>query len=134
MRRGSAPPMRPRPRARRSNDRGGTARCRTATAPPSAAASVRPTALEARQKTHRPLLPSSACLTLPRGVLLAEQALGPEDEDHDQDREDDRTASSRARRVPGEALDEGLDQADEEPAEHSAPVLPIPPSTAAVNA
>src|SRR3989304_4085836 len=54
------------------------------------------------------------------GRAFAEEALGPEDEDHDQDREHDRLRPVRARRVPGETLVERLDHPDQQRTEHGA--------------
>src|SRR6478736_2565833 len=51
---------------------------------------------------------------------LAQQALGSEHEDEDQDREDDRLRPFRARRMPGEPLVELLDQADQDRAQDRA--------------
>src|SRR5215211_6837806 len=52
--------------------------------------------------------------------LLAEDALGPEDEDRDQHREDDRAGPVAPRRGPRETLVEGLNQADHDRAEDGA--------------
>src|SRR4051812_2876981 len=51
---------------------------------------------------------------------LAEQSLGTEHEDEDQDREDDRLGPVAAGAVPAQTLVEGLDEADAERAEHGA--------------
>src|SRR5207247_9271587 len=48
---------------------------------------------------------------------LAEQALGTEHEDQDQDREDDRLGPVTPGRVPPEPVVERLDESDHEPAE-----------------
>ena len=67
----------------------------------------------------------------PSGVCSPSRPDGPEDEDQDQDREDDR------RRPAGvaEALVVGGDQAEQRRRRARRPVrLPMPPSTAAVNA
>src|SRR5439155_7007328 len=49
---------------------------------------------------------------------FTEESFGPEDEDQDQDREDDRLGPVGAWRVPAEPLVEGLDAADHERAEN----------------
>src|SRR4051812_38451036 len=51
---------------------------------------------------------------------LAEQSLGTEHEDEDQDREDDRLGPVAAGAVPAQTLVERLDEADAERAEHGA--------------
>src|SRR6188508_2132631 len=66
--------------------------------------------------------------------LLPEQALRPEHKDGDQDPEDDRPRPVSARREPREPLVEGLDEADRSAPSTAPARLPMPPSTAAVNA
>src|SRR5438270_7032798 len=51
---------------------------------------------------------------------FAEQPLGAEHEDEDEDGEDDRLRPVASRRVPDEPLVEGLDESDENCAEHRA--------------
>src|SRR4051794_28145948 len=51
---------------------------------------------------------------------FAEQSLGTEDEDEDQNREDDRLRPLRARRMPRETLVELLDEPDEDCAQDGA--------------
>src|SRR6185437_1293843 len=57
---------------------------------------------------------------------LAEEALGPEDEDEDQDPEHDRLGPVGPGRVPVEALVEGLDAPDHDRAENGAGQIPDP--------
>src|ERR1700722_14481989 len=65
-----------------------------------------------RKPTCSTAPPSSTSLATFRRSF-AEQSLGAEDEDQDQDREDDRLGPVGARRVPGESLIERLDAADQ---------------------
>src|SRR3954449_3403921 len=57
---------------------------------------------------------------------LAQQTLGTEHEDQDQDREDERLGPVAPRRVPGEPFVERLDEADHECAEYGAREVPDP--------
>src|SRR5215510_6421979 len=81
--------------------------------------SVRPTVPSATHQDSATLPLISARLAT-FGRPFSEQALGPEDEDEDQDREHDRLRPVAPRHVPGEALVEGLDEADAQCAEHGA--------------
>src|SRR5207247_389863 len=71
---------------------------------------VAPPAADSRVCRHLPALRSA----------LAEQALGPEHEDQDQDAEDDRLCPVASRRVPVQTFVERLDEADAEGAEDGA--------------
>src|SRR5262245_60710019 len=81
--------------------------------------SVRPTEPSATHHASAMLLLISAPLAT-FGRPFSEQALGPEDDDQDQDREHDRLRPVAPRHVPGEALVERLDEADAQRAEHRA--------------
>src|SRR2546421_7590309 len=72
---------------------------------------VRPASSAALARTFTPAAPGSLrSLALRRP--LAEQALGAEDQDQDQDAEDDGLGPLGSRRADREALVEGLDQPD----------------------
>src|ERR687898_3429355 len=79
-------------------------------------------------RSNSDMRPRSSCrrVLATFGYPLTEEPFGPEDEDDDQDREDDRLGPVASRRRPAEAVVDPLDHRDRESAQHGARQVPDP--------
>src|SRR5256885_9979751 len=87
-------------------------------------ARLRPSAPETRNQDSEIAPPTRRHMSGPFRRSFAEQPLGAEHEDEDEDRENDRLRPVASRRVPHEPLVESLDESHEDRAEDRAGQVP----------